>query len=475
MKKTLLCWLAACGAAAVIPACGDAAGSKTLSGLERERFHSEVNGRPTDLYTLTNAAGMEVCITNFGGRIVSVMVPDRAGTLRDVVLGFDNIDDYRNVPSDFGAAIGRYANRIGHGRFVLDGDTVRLPVNNYGHCLHGGPDGWQYRIYEAQQLDRQSLSLTLHSPHGDAGFPGAVTAKVVYRLTDDLAMVQTLDFFPPVVEDPYTFGKIAAANALSDIYAMGGEVRTALNIVCFPEQMDLNVLGEIMRGGAEKVQEAGGSLSGGHSIADDSVKYGLSVTGTVHPDRIWQNNTGRVGDLLILTKPLGTGILCAAHRVGEENPGGFQKAVESMMTLNKYASETARKYNIHACTDVTGFSFLGHLHEMMESGVSCHIWADQIPVFPGAVEAAEEFLITAAGQRNRNHLEQHVTFKDIPFGMQEVLFDPQTSGGLLMAVDAVDAEKMQRKLLEQGIPAAIVGKITEPAGTEIYVTQSKKW
>ena len=152
----------------------------------------------------------------------------------------------------------------------------------------------------------------------------------VYRLTDDLAMVQTLDFFPPVVEDPYTFGKIAAANALSDIYAMGGEVRTALNIVCFPEQMDLNVLGEIMRGGAEKVQEAGGSLSGGHSIADDSVKYGLSVTGTVHPDRIWQNNTGRVGDLLILTKPLGTGILCAAHRVGEENPGGFQKAVESM-------------------------------------------------------------------------------------------------------------------------------------------------
>ena len=143
----------------------------------------------------------------------------------------------------------------------------------------------------------------------------------VYRLTDDLAMVQTLDFFPPVVEDPYTFGKIAAANALSDIYAMGGEVRTALNIVCFPEQMDLNVLGEIMRGGAEKVQEAGGSLSGGHSIADDSVKYGLSVTGTVHPDRIWQNNTGRVGDLLILTKPLGTGILCAAHRVGEENPG----------------------------------------------------------------------------------------------------------------------------------------------------------
>ena len=171
MKKTLLCWLAALGAAAVIPACGGAAGDKSLSGLDRERFRSEVNGRPTDLYTLTNAAGMEVCITNFGGRIVSVMVPDRTGTLRDVVLGFDNIADYVRIPSDFGASIGRYANRIGHGRFVLDGDTVRLPVNNYGHCLHGGPDGWQYRVYEAHQPDPQSLALTVHSPDGDAGFP----------------------------------------------------------------------------------------------------------------------------------------------------------------------------------------------------------------------------------------------------------------------------------------------------------------
>ncbi len=172
----------------MIPACGDAAGDKTLSGLERQRFRSEVNGRLTDLYTLTNAAGMEVCITNFGGRIVSIMVPDRTGTLRDVVLGFDNIADYIRIPSDFGASIGRYANRIDRGRFVLDGDTVQLPVNNYGHCLHGGPDGWQYRVYEANQPDTQSLELMLHSPDGDAGFPGAVTAKVVYRLTDDNAV-----------------------------------------------------------------------------------------------------------------------------------------------------------------------------------------------------------------------------------------------------------------------------------------------
>ena len=185
MKKTLLCWLAALGAAAVIPACGGAAGDKSLSGLDRERFRSEVNGRPTDLYTLTNAAGMEVCITNFGGRIVSVMVPDRTGTLRDVVLGFDNIADYVRIPSDFGASIGRYANRIGHGRFVLDGDTVRLPVNNYGHCLHGGPQGWQYSIYDATQTDDTTLALTLTSPDGDMNFPGTVKANVTYRLLSD--------------------------------------------------------------------------------------------------------------------------------------------------------------------------------------------------------------------------------------------------------------------------------------------------
>lgn len=188
MKKALFCRLAVLGTAAVFSACGGAAGDRSRSGLDRERFRTEVNGRTTDLYTLTDDTGMEVCITNFGARIVSILVPDRTGELRDMVLGFDNIDDYMRIPSDFGAAIGRYANRIDRGRFVLDGDTVRLPVNNYGHCLHGGPEGWQYRVYEAQQPDRQTLVLTLHSPDGDSGFPGAVTAQVVYRLTDDHAI-----------------------------------------------------------------------------------------------------------------------------------------------------------------------------------------------------------------------------------------------------------------------------------------------
>ena len=193
----------------------------------------------------------------------------------------------------------------------------------------------------------------------------------VYRITDDIALVQTVDFFPPMVDDPYTFGQIAAANALSDIYAMGGEVKTALNLVCFPESMDLNILGEILRGGAEKVAEAGGSLAGGHSIADTGVKYGLSVTGLVNPQKMHTNDSGQPGDKLILTKALGVGLLCTANRVGEAAPEHMAGAIASMTTLNKTAAEISRRYSVHAATDVTGFSFLGHLHEMMGGKLSC--------------------------------------------------------------------------------------------------------
>ena len=176
----------------------------------------------------------------------------------------------------------------------------------------------------------------------------------VYRITDNIALVQTVDFFPPMVDDPYTFGQIAATNALSDVYAMGGEVKTALNLVCFPEDMDLNVLGEILRGGAEKVAEAGGSLAGGHSIADSGVKYGLSVTGLVDPHRMYTNDTGMPGDKLVLTKALGVGLLCTANRVGEAAPEEMEAAIRSMTTLNKTAAEISRKYRVHAATDVTG-------------------------------------------------------------------------------------------------------------------------
>jgi len=292
----------------------------------------------------------------------------------------------------------------------------------------------------------------------------------VYRVSEDTAIVQTLDFFPPMVDDPYTFGRIAAANALSDIYAMGGEVKTALNIVCFPERMDLNVLGEIMRGGAEKVMEAGGILAGGHSIAGESVKYGLSVIGVVHPDRVWPNNGGRPGDKLLLTKRLGVGILCTANRVGEAPAEALDAAVASMTTLNRSAAACCRAYDIHACTDVTGFGFLGHLHEMMDARLSCRIHARSVPVIPQALECADEFLTTAAGQRNRNYTGPFVRFEGVPFAMEEILFDPQTSGGLLIALSADDAPKLLEQLRQAGAPAAVVGEIFQRQDTEIIVT-----
>ncbi len=295
----------------------------------------------------------------------------------------------------------------------------------------------------------------------------------VYRISDEAAIVQTLDFFPPMVDDPYIFGQIAATNALSDIFAMGGEVKTALNIVCFPEDMDLNILGQILQGGSEKVIEAGGTLAGGHSIADDGVKYGLSVTGVVHPDRIFANNNGQAGDILILTKKLGVGIICTADRIGEASESAMNEAIISMTTLNKTAAETARKYNIHACTDVTGFGFLGHLHEMLDGRLSCEVFAENVPIMEKALDYADEFFLTGAAQKNRNHVEQYVKFENISFAMEEVLFDPQTSGGLLLAADPADVEKLLTELREKGLPAAIVGELREKSDFEIYVRAGK--
>lgn len=291
----------------------------------------------------------------------------------------------------------------------------------------------------------------------------------VYKLTDEVAVVQTLDFFPPMVDDPYTFGQIAATNALSDIWAMGGQVKTALNIVCFPEKSDLNILGEMMRGGAEKVAEAGGVLAGGHSIADSDVKYGLSVMGVVHPDHIYANNTPQTGDCLVLTKRLGVGILCTANRVGEASAEAMEAAIASMTTLNKYAAQCCRAYEVHACTDVTGFSFLGHLHEMMDGAHSCRIEAGAVPVFSEALRHADEFLLTAAGQRNRNHTGPFVRFENVPFAMEEVLFDPQTSGGLLVALPKEQAAALAEDLRRGGAPAAVVGEVTDSEDIEIRV------
>ena len=305
------------------------------------------------------------------------------------------------------------------------------------------------------------------------GFDSADDAAV-YKVSDDIGVIQTVDFFPPMVEDPYTFGKIAATNALSDVYAMGGEVKTAMNIVCFPQSWDINMLGEILRGGSEKVIEAGGVLVGGHSINDVDVKYGLSVMGTVHPDKIYANNGGHPGDKLIITKKLGVGIISTAHRVGEATKEAMDAAIDSMTSLNKYAAQCCKKYDIHGCTDITGFGFLGHLHEMVDGKLSCKVYADQLPVFPEALEYADEFLLTAVAQQNRNHVGRHVKFdEDISFAMQEVMFDPQSSGGLLIVLPADQADALLADIRELGVPSAIVGEMMEPSGKEIYVTTSK--
>ena len=313
-------------------------------------------------------------------------------------------------------------------------------------------------------------------PRGEAdpallvGFDSRDDAAV-YRITDDCAVVQTLDFFPPMVEDPYLFGQIAAANALSDIYAMGGTVKTALNIVCYPENMDLNILGTILQGGAEKVIEAGGTLVGGHSIADSGVKYGLSVMGTVNPAKMLQNNTVREGDRLILTKRLGVGLICTASRVGEASKEAMDAAAASMTMLNKSAAETAAEYPVHACTDVTGFGLLVHLDEMLDGRFSAELTLSSVPVFPEALSYAKEFLYTAAGQRNRNYMKGRADLSAVPFEMQEVLFDPQTSGGLLLSVPEEAAEEMEQALRAKGLPAGIIGTVTRRQDCAVLIRE----
>ena len=324
-----------------------------------------------------------------------------------------------------------------------------------------GPELLKHVLTKLPKADKDANLLIGYDSSDDAA---------VYRISDDVAVVQTLDFFPPMLDDPYTFGQIAATNALSDVYAMGGTVKTALNIVCFPEKMDLNILGKIMQGGSDKVIEAGGTLAGGHSIADSDVKYGLSVMGTVDPRKIYSNNTGRPSDVLILTKKLGVGLVCNANRVGQAPDGAMEDAVASMTTLNKTAALISHDYEIHACTDVTGFGFLGHLCEMLNDDITADIDSVSVPVITGARHCADEFLFTAAAQRNRKHVGDNVVFADnVPFSMEEILFDPQTSGGLLFAVKAQDAGEFLKRLRDAGLPAANVGRFIEKKEHNIIV------
>jgi len=286
----------------------------------------------------------------------------------------------------------------------------------------------------------------------------------VYRLRDDLAIIQTVDFFTPIVDDSYTFGQIAVSNALSDVYAMGGRPITAMNIVCFPiKTMPITILRDILRGGLDKMKEAGVLLIGGHSVEDDELKYGLSVTGVIHPDKVLLNRGGNVGDKLILTKPVGTGIVGTAVKAGVADKALEEKSARCMATLNKTAAELMEGLStVHACTDITGFGFLGHTCEMIEDAdIGVRIYAQQVPYFPELKALLDDMIIPAGLVRNKRHRAEQVNIDPAcPDWMIDILFDPQTAGGLLIVLGPEEAEGLLRQMYAGGLTdAAIVGEI----------------
>ena len=292
----------------------------------------------------------------------------------------------------------------------------------------------------------------------------------VYKINDDISIVNTIDFFPSMIEDPYIFGQVAAANALSDIYAMGAKPITAMNLVCFPNDLDINILDSILKGGASKVNEAMCQLAGGHSIIDDTIKYGLSVTGIVNTNGIIKNNTVKLKDKLILTKPLGIGILTTAYKCNDIKNGDYDDMVKSMTTLNKYAMEIAIRYNISAMTDVTGFGLLIHLKEMLQNSFSANIYIDSLPLISQNLEYyIKNEYYTGASERNEKAIKEYINFENIDEWKKFILYDPQTSGGLLISVDEKDANSLMDNLIKNNINAKVIGEIIERQPSVINV------
>ena len=291
----------------------------------------------------------------------------------------------------------------------------------------------------------------------------------VYVLDENTALVQTTDFFPPIVDDPFLYGQIAAANALSDVYAMGGEPKLALNIMCLAPHMEKHTVQEILRGGYDKAYEAGAIITGGHTIEGAEPIYGLAVSGFVHPKKVLTNSGAQPGDVLILTKPLGVGIITTAARGGLADAALMERIYRQMATLNKAARDVMVKYPVHSCTDVTGFGFLGHLCEMLGDNLGAEIDVSRIPFIPECPGYVEEFYLTAAAQRNRNHVQDKVNFEGVSFAMEEILFDPQTSGGLLFSIAPEDADQALEEIQALGLPCGIVGRITERGKTAVLV------
>lgn len=293
----------------------------------------------------------------------------------------------------------------------------------------------------------------------------------VYKLNDDTALIQTLDFFTPMVDDPYVFGQIAAANALSDVYAMGGVPTVCMNIVCFPSCCDMNVLSEILKGGFDKVKESGALLVGGHTVDDKEPKYGLSVSGIVHPEKVLSNATSKVGDKIILTKPIGVGILNTAMKENLVSDEISKKVIKTMTHLNKYAAKSFDEIKVNSVTDITGFGLLGHLLEMAKaSNVSIKIDSKSVPILDGAIEMASMGIIPSGMYKNKEYISKDVCIKNVSTEIEDIFYDPQTSGGLLVSVDSKNAEKLVSSMLKNGaIEAKIIGEVVKKSDKFIYV------
>lgn len=286
----------------------------------------------------------------------------------------------------------------------------------------------------------------------------------IYKVSDDLALIQTLDFFTPVVDDPYLFGQIAAANSLSDVYAMGGEPKTALNIVGFPNCLDPKILGRILEGGASKVLEAGAVLAGGHSIQDDEPKYGLSVTGFVHPDKIFKNYGSKEGDIIILTKQIGSGLINTAIKAEMAEKSQIDEVVTVMTSLNKKAKEVIENYPISACTDITGFGLLGHAMEMASSSnVTFEIDVKKVPYIEGALDMAKMGLVPAGAYKNKEYTQDDVDINNIEECYLDALYDPQTSGGILITLPESEVDKIMADFEKKNMDTkvAIIGRVVK--------------
>ncbi len=307
--------------------------------------------------------------------------------------------------------------------------------------------------------------LVGHETNDDAG---------VYRLTDSIALIQTVDFFTPIVDDPYMFGQIAAANSLSDVYAMGGEPKTVLNIVGYPiKKLGPDVLAEILRGAADKVKEAGAITIGGHSIDDQEPKFGLSVTGIVHPDKVWKNVGAQPGDVLVLTKPIGVGILTTGIKRSVVTIEQEATVTETMARLNKTAAETLRSFTPHAVTDVTGFGLLGHGSEMARgSNVSFEISLSQVPILEGAIELANHGVVPGGSKANHKWLSSDAEYDQLSVAEQLVLCDAITSGGLLVSINEAEGKQFVHELHVKGLTnASIIGRVVKKKDKSIYVTK----